>query len=165
MLTNREQNLVLAHLPFADSLAKSKFRNTPPQVSLDDLKSAAYMGLVDAAGRYDWKSDFKNFARWRILGEMQDYLRSLRWDCHNIKVESISDNFDLAEEREPESFDELLDDLSKNRLSPLAKRILRMYYGERLTISEIAEKVNLSGARVSQLLKENLATIREAMSA
>ena len=165
MLTNREQKLVLDHLSYADSLAKHKFKATPPQVQLDDLQSAAYMGLVDAAGRYDWKSDFKKFARWRIIGEMQDYLRSLCWDCHNTKVESMSDDFDLAQEKEPESFDEILDGLAKNRLSQLAKNILRMYYGERLTIAAIAEKVNLSGARVSQLLQENLATIRSAMSA
>jgi DNA-directed RNA polymerase specialized sigma subunit len=71
----------------------------------------------------------------------------------------------MATEKEPESFDDILDDLSKNRVSPLAKNILRMYYGERLPISQIAIKANLSDARISQLITQNVETIRLALSA
>ena len=165
MLTNEQQNLVLQHMSFAEKIAKSQFRKMPPQVQLDELKSAAYMGLVDAAGRYDGKSNFEGFARYRIIGEIKDYLRSLKWDRNTNTVGSIPEGFDVVAEPEPESFDETLDDLTKNRVSPLAKSILRMYYGERLPISQIAAKADLSDARISQLINQNVETIRLALSA
>lgn len=165
MLTTEQQNLVLKHIQFAEKLAKSQFRKTPPQVQLDELQSAAYMGLVDAVRRYDGKSDFESFARLRVVGEMKDYLRSLKWDRNTNKLAAIPENFDVAAEPEPESFNELLDDVTKNRVSPLAKSILHMYYGQRLPISQIAAKADLSDARISQLINQNIETIRLAMSA
>jgi RNA polymerase sigma factor (sigma-70 family) len=161
MLTKEQQNLVLKHMPFAEKIAKFQFKKVPPQVQLDELKSAAYMGLVDAAGRYDGKTDFELFARFRIVGEIKDYLRSLKWDRNTNTLFSIPEGFDVAAEREPESFDDILDELSKNRISPLAKNILRMYYGERLPIAQIVVRANLSDARISQ----NVENIRLAMSA
>lgn len=165
MLTKEQQSLVLQHVAFAEKIAKSQFRRTPPQVQLDELQSAAYMGLVDAAGRYDGKSNFESFARFRIIGEIKDYLRSLKWDRNTNKLSSIPEGFDVVAEPEPESFDEILDDVAKNRISPLAKNILRMYYGQRLPISQIASQANLSDARISQLINQNVKTIRLAMSA
>lgn len=158
MLTN--QKLVLQYISFADKIAKSQFRKMPPQVQFDELKSAAYMGLVDAASRYV-EGNFENFARFRIIGEIKDYLRSLKWDRNTNKLASIPEGYDIAVS-DPESFDEILDDFTRNRISPLSKRILKMYYGEGLTISNIAEKVNLSGARISQLIKQSISTIKSA---
>lgn len=165
MLTNDQQNFVLEHLPLAVKLAKFHAKKTPPQVQYEELESAAYMGLVDAVTRYDGKSNFEAFARFRIIGEIKDYLRSLKWDRNTNTLTSIPEGFDVAAEPEPESFTEILDDLTKNRISPLAKSILHMYYGERLPISQIAAKANLSDARISQLITQNIENIRLAMSA
>lgn len=161
MLTSEKQNLVLQYISFSEKLAKSQFRKTPPQVQLDELISAAYMGLVDAAKKYDGKSDFKTYASWRINGEIKDYLRGLQWDRHNVKVSAIPESYDIPCEKEADNFDDVLDDVAKNHISFLAKNILRMYYGERLTITKIAEKVNLSSARISQLIKENVETLQK----
>lgn len=165
MLTNEQQSLVLQHMSFAEKIAKSHLKKTPPQVQYDELKSAAYMGLVDAVTRYDGKSNFEGFARFRIVGEIKDYLRSLKWDRNTNTLLSIPEGYDVATESEPESFDEILDDVAKNRVSSLAKSILRMYYGECLPISQIASKANLSDARISQLINQNVEIIRLAMSA
>lgn len=165
MLNDKNQKLVLQFLPLAEKLAKSYFKKTPPQVQLDELISAAYMGLVDAATRYEEGKDFELFAKYRIIGEIKDYLRSLQWDRHNSKVGSLPDNFDVAAETEPENFDEVLDGVAGKKLSTIAKNIIRMYYGECLPIMQIAEKMNLSGARISQLIKENLTTLRTSAKA
>jgi RNA polymerase sigma factor (sigma-70 family) len=165
MLTKEQQSLVLKHIAFAEKIAKCQAKKTPPQVQYDELKSAAYMGLVDAATRYDGKSDFESFARFRIIGEVKDYLRSLKWDRNTNTVASIPEGYDVVAEPEPESFDDVLDEFAKNRISPLAKTILRDYYGERLSISQIATKANLSDARISQLINQNVETIRFALSA
>lgn len=162
MLTKEQQNLVLQHISFAEKIAKFHLKKTPPQVQYDELKSAAYMGLVDAVTRYDGESNFEGFARFRIVGEIKDYLRSLKWDRNTNTLHSIPEGYDVAAEPEPESFDETLDDLTKNRVSPLAKSILHMYYGQRLPISQIATKANLSDARISQLINQNVETIRLA---
>jgi RNA polymerase sigma factor (sigma-70 family) len=165
MLTKEQQSLVLKHISFAEKIAKSQAKRMPPQVQYDELKSAAYMGLVDAATRYDGKKDFESFASFRIIGEIKDYLRSLKWDRNTNKVASIPEGYDVVAETEPESFDDILDEFAKNRISPLAKSILHMYYGQRLPISQIAAKANLSDARISQLINQNVETIRFAMSA
>lgn len=165
MLTEKGQDLVLKHLEDAEKIAKNYYKKTPPQVQLDELISAAYYGLVDAAGRDDGIRDFKAYAAWRIIGSIKDYLRSLMWDRHNCKVKSIPESYDVAVEDDAEDFDEVLDDITQNKLTPLAKNIFRMYYGQRLPIVRIAEKVNLSGARVSQLIKANVETLRNAMCA
>lgn len=165
MLTKEQQSLVLKHISFAEKIAKFQVKKTPPQVQYDELKSAAYMGLVDAATRYDGKSDFEKFASFRIIGEIKDYLRSLKWDRNTNTVASIPEGYDVVAEAEPESFDDILDEFAKNRISPLAKTVLRDYYGERLSISQIAAKSNLSDARISQLINQNVQTIRLAMSA
>jgi len=160
MLTNE---LILNHLHLAEKIAKSQYRKTPPQVQYDELQSAAYMGLVDAANRYDGKRDFGKYASFRIIGEIKDYLRSLKWDRNTNQLCSIPENFDIAGETESENFDDILDGFAEKRISLLGKRILRMYYGERLSISVIAEKLNLSDARISQLVKQNIETIRLAI--
>jgi RNA polymerase sigma factor (sigma-70 family) len=165
MLTNLTQELVLKHLPLAKKIAKSQFRKTPPQVQYDELESAAYMGLVDAATRYDGERDFEKYASFRMIGEIKDYLRSLKWDRNTNNLPSIPEGFDVAAEKEPENFDEILEDFTEKRVSAVAKQILRMYYGERLPISTIAGKMKLSDARISQLIKQNIETIRYAMSA
>lgn len=67
--------LVLDSLDFAKSLAiQAKFK-LPKFVNLDELISAAYFGLVDAANKYNGSVPFKNYAYVRINGEIKDYLR------------------------------------------------------------------------------------------
>jgi RNA polymerase sigma factor (sigma-70 family) len=162
-MTTKE--LILRHLSFAEGIAKKQFKKTPPQVSLDELISAAYLGLVDAANRFDGKRDFKPFASFRIIGEIKDYLRSLQWDRHNVKVAAIPEDFDIAAEPEAENFDDVLDEITKDNVSPMVKSVFRMYYGECLPIVKIAEKVNLSGARISQIINSNLKTLQTSLCA
>lgn len=89
------QKLVLDHVFFAEQIANNWFKKTPPQIQLDELKSAAYMGLCDAATRHDYQRDFKAFAAFRIVGEIKDYLRSLRWSKSAI-VELFAEGFEIA---------------------------------------------------------------------
>ncbi len=163
MLTLTERNdLITSHMSFAECLASVQFKKTPACISWDELRSAAYMGLVDAANKYDGDKPFKVYASFRIFGEIKDYLRQLYWGGRgqDVRVSSWDDQYDFAAEAEPDNFDELFDGITKN-LSPLGKRILRLYYAEDLTIKQIAEQVGLSPTRVFQLLKSNLQSLRE----
>lgn len=156
MLTKENQRLVVEFMPFADQIAKNKFRKTPPQVQLDELKSAAYLGLCDAATRYDGKRDFKPIAAIRIMGQIKDYLRSLKRGV----ASEMPEDYEVEAKVEPIPFQDAIDEICKNNVSPIAKRIFGMYYGEGLTMVEIAEKIDLTPARVCQLIKINTETLR-----
>lgn len=167
MLTLSERNdLITTHMSFAERLASAQFKKTPTCVQWDELRSAAYMGLVDATTKYDGSKPFTVYASFRIFGEIKDYLRTLYWAGRgqNVKVSSWDDAYDHATEAEPENFDEFFDGIAKN-LFPLGKKILRLYYAEDLTIKQIAEQVNLSSTRVFQLLKSNLQSLRDKLDA
>jgi len=73
-------NLIIENIHLADILA-AKFKKQFFLVSYDELQSAAYLGLVEAANKFrlDQKASFKSFARFRIIGAMRDYLREIRW--------------------------------------------------------------------------------------
>lgn len=160
MLDYCKKTLVIDHMHFAEKIAVNYFSKTPPQVQLDELKSAAYMGLVDAADRFDGERDFKAFAAWRIIGEIKDYLRSLRWT--KLATVSSIDGMDFPvsmENEEAEVFDCL------KGISSIGKNVLKMYFGQEMTLTEIAEKVKLTPARVSQLIKENLTILRNCKNA
>jgi RNA polymerase sigma factor for flagellar operon FliA len=75
---DREQ-LILTHLPQVRLLAVRQHRRCPPEVLLEDLVSAATVGLIQAVDVYDpgRKLKLKTLAEHRIRGAMLDYLRSL----------------------------------------------------------------------------------------
>jgi DNA-directed RNA polymerase specialized sigma subunit len=74
------KQLVLTHLTLAKRMARQKNRCIP-HISYDELESAAYFGLVDAAVKYNSEKNdnFSNYASVRIAGAMSDYLRELQW--------------------------------------------------------------------------------------
>jgi len=156
MLTKENQRLVVEFMPFADKIAAYKFKKMPPQVQLDELKSAAYLGLCDAATRYDGKQDFKPLAAIRIIGQIKDYLRSLK----RTKASEIPEDYEIEAKAEPIPFQDAIDEICKNNVSPIAKKIFGMYYGQGLTMAEIAERIDLTPARVCQLIKTNTEALR-----
>lgn len=167
MLTVLERNeLITNHMSFAERIASVQFKKTPPCVQWDELKSAAYMGLVDAATKYDGSKPFEIYASFRIFGEIKDYLRTLFWNGRgqSAKVNSLDESYDYAAEPEPDNFDEFFEGITKE-LSPLGKRVLRLYYAEDLTLKEIAAQVGLSVTRVYQLLQTNLKSLRISLDA
>lgn len=89
-LTAAQTALVEAHLSVADSAAIKMYRRAPNALNLDDLKGAAYLGLVMAAQRWEtYCADneydpgatqyFKAYASRRCAGAILDSLRKLDW--------------------------------------------------------------------------------------
>ena len=164
MLTICERNeLIVDNMNFAEKLARFQFKKTPSCVQFDELKSAAYMGLVDAASKYDGSKPFQLYASFRIFGEIKDYLRSLFWNGRgkNVKVSSWQDHHDVAEVADNDNFDDFLNYMTDNKVSELARNVLRMYYGEDLTMKQIATSVGLSASRIYQILQTSLQEIRQ----
>ena len=85
---SERDRLVLDNLDWAERIAVNRTKGMPRFVRLDDLKSAAYLGLVEAATRFRSEKGvpFTAWAAPRVLGSITDWLRELgRW-----KFESLS---------------------------------------------------------------------------
>ena len=67
--------------PVVQGIAHRIAKRLPAHVEVDDLYSAGYLGLLDAAERFDPSRGvlFKTFASHRINGAILDHLRELDW--------------------------------------------------------------------------------------
>lgn len=139
-------NLIISNLHLAEKLAKIKKRKLS-NVSYDELKSAAYMGLVEAANKYNpIKNDnFAAFAFFRINGAIKDYLRELLWKS---KMSELHEN--IPEKSQEINFDEIVENLP-----PTNKNIIKLYYIDRMKLKEIACKKGVHESRISQILSES----------
>lgn len=77
------QKLVTDHLTMAERMWRKAARSLPRAIDRDDLRSAALLGLVEAAQKFDPTRTpverFPAYACRRIHGAVYDYLREL--DC------------------------------------------------------------------------------------
>ena len=73
--------LIVSHIPLVKLLVGKMAAKLPPHVDQEELLSAAYLGLVAAAERFDPNRGvkFKTFAEQRINGTIIDELRSQDW--------------------------------------------------------------------------------------
>ncbi len=155
------EKLIIDNMSLADSLAYQKKKHLPPFVDIDEIKSAAYMGLVDAAIKFDDKIGvFQNYACFRIRGAIADYLREISWGKRgqNYVPASIDDG--------------LKDTLVSIRQSPYnvvkqiaptdkAGEILQKYFFDRYSLKEIAQEYHVSESRICQMLSAYKTKIRE----
>lgn len=157
MTTAERHALVLNHVSLAEKIAKSRKKKLT-QVSYDELKSAAYLGLVEAATHYNSQENdcFAAYAVWRIIGAVRDYLRELSWGSRSNPVKMSE--FHVYEEC---SFDQQIIDRADffenviRQLPTVNKTVLKLYYQEDMKIKEIANDLCVHQSRVSQILSES----------
>ena len=148
-------SLILDNMSLAEKIAKSKKKKLS-HISYDELKSAAYLGLVRAANNYipEENDNFPAYAVWRIIGAVRDYLRELSWGSrfNPIKIKDISsfEEYLLDEDIKLEHFDELID-----KLPVINKTVLKLYYQEEMKIKDIADDLQVHQSRISQILSES----------
>jgi RNA polymerase sigma factor (sigma-70 family) len=135
-------------MPLASVMARKKSLSAPPHVSFEELQSAAYMGLVDAARRFDASKGFafSSFARLRIEGEMKDHMR-LSMLCDKIRLISDGEDFESRSELTPSDIG-----LDISFLEDRERKMLLLYYLESKTMKEIGDGEGLSESRVSQII-------------
>lgn len=84
--------LIISNINFADIIAAKKKRQIS-SINYEELQAAAYLGLVEAAHRYDQKKNacFQAFAFFRINGAIRDYLRELSWGSRRkpVKMQDV----------------------------------------------------------------------------
>lgn len=76
-----------AHMPLVRLVAERIHRRLPPGVDLGSLIHSGIVGLLEALQRYDERRGvaFQTYARYRIQGEIMEYLRSLDWVSRSVR--------------------------------------------------------------------------------
>lgn len=149
---NNKNQLILENMQLAEKIAKSKKRKIHSSVSYDELKSAAYFGLTEAANSFDpqFGVPFCLYACKKIVWSIVNYLRELCWSTknHKIKIVTLSEfiphNTNLS--------DFFVFDL--DFLDELQKKIVYFKINARMKNREIARILNFSESRVSQIMAE-----------
>ncbi len=79
--------LIIEHLPLAKYIVKRMAAHLPPHIDEDELMSAAVMGLISSAERFEPARGilFKTFAEQRIKGTILDELRSQDWLSRSVR--------------------------------------------------------------------------------
>ena len=120
--------LILSNISLAEKIAQSRKKKLY-HVSFDELKAAAYLGLVQAANSYNSKENdcFPAYAVWRIIGAVRDYLRELSWGTRSKPIKMIFCEeliISYKEENEEENED-LFDNLIQH-LPTVNKTVLKL---------------------------------------
>ncbi len=91
-LKNRDvetRNAIVVHYThLVDTHAARLSRKLPAQVSYDEIRSAAFDGLIEAVEAYDpeRKAKFETFCQQRISGAVMDWLRSLDPQSRTVRT-------------------------------------------------------------------------------
>jgi len=163
MTTANYHNLVLNNVSMAKKMARSRKRSTY-NITFDELESAAMLGLVQAANSYgDQEKDlFPRYAKFRIYGAMNDYLRELGWGPRN---KWLNRDFNFCIEEIPEVivdrdtndfFDILLECLPVNH-----RVMMKRYYIDGDKITKISNDFKLAESRISQILTNSRLKLQE----
>lgn len=170
-------------------IARHIKRTLPAQVDIEDLESAGYFGLLDAAKRYDprRKTKFETFASARIRGAMLDELRKLDWVPRLVRQRGeeptrMANFSDITsglpvENEDDEKFivEDPTEDLRDNvevrlrlesavkMLKPRYQKAVRLYYFDGWTLKEAAEYMGTTESRVCQILKRAIPKLRKEL--
>lgn len=79
--------LIQEHMTLVQQVVRSFGGVLPSHVDRSDLESAGYLGLVDAAAKFDASKhvQFRSYAQFRIRGAIVDSLRSTDWGPRHLR--------------------------------------------------------------------------------
>jgi RNA polymerase sigma factor for flagellar operon FliA len=85
--THQRQDLFDQYHSVVQREATYIHRRLPPWVDLDSLSQSGMVGLLDALTRYEVsrQETFALYVRYRIRGEIMEYLRSLDWASRGVR--------------------------------------------------------------------------------
>ncbi len=184
---------IIEGLKAAEKIASEQTRRSSARASIaDDIRSAAFEGLVRAANKYDPKRrvPFNGYAYKRIKGAVLDFLRQQDHIGRHTRAasktnESIAellpdaplslDNIRGIADRlpDPAATDpqmqaertELLDTLeaAATTLPDRLQLVLSLHYSDELPLVAIGKILDVTESRVCQLLQEAHVRLREAL--
>lgn len=192
LVTAEQERLVNAHLGWAKNHARKLIKTTflPGCVLVDDLWAYGCLGLIDAAKRFDPERGvkFKTFAQYRVIGAMHDGLREMDWMPRGLRAkvkagehpEVHKFSLDIPCSEQAESFSDPLEvpvnrslqDATESRelAATAIKKVfgkhraaIRKFFFEHKTMTQVGDEMGLTESRISQIVKEALEIMREAL--
>jgi RNA polymerase sigma factor (sigma-70 family) len=155
------EQLILQNKAFADKCAHDLKKKLPKHISFDELQSAAYLGLIESAHKYNEdKGKFTTFSHYRIMGAMYDYLREMQWGtrCTVIKMKSLAEEYE-GEFEKSSNIEEMIDCLPF-----VEQNIIIMYYKYNYNMKEIGNKLHVTKSRIFQILQKSHETLRKKLA-
>jgi RNA polymerase sigma factor (sigma-70 family) len=155
--------LVLGHMDYARKIAYARKRALPRHIDVEELLSAAYLGLTEAATRFKVERNvcFKTYSFRRIKGAIDDYLRSLGYsisldtedaDTGLSKAELVPAKLEINHERNFEVVEKVV--------GRAGAEMLKLYFVDNCDLKEIGSKIRVSESRVCQLFSKYKEQIR-----
>lgn len=143
-------NMELAerYIPLAESMACRRSRSLPSDVTFDDVKSAAYFALAEAANRYDPGRgvSFPAYAKLRISGEITDLFRRRPGECTEPPDMEAPSGHDVVETRD-------FFDFVESELGYEDAEMVRGYYIDGRSLKEVGAARGFGESRACQILK------------
>lgn len=146
------------YMPLANRMAVDRSRSLPPNVTVEEVKSAAYYALVDSARRYDPNRgvSFPAYARLRISGEISELFHGLRSEASDL-VEAACEC-----KQEQTETDDFFDFVSRE-IGDEDGKMLRMYYVDGRSLREVGMSRGVGESRASQVLKSCHEKLRRSL--
>lgn len=155
--------LIVNYMPLANKVARERCKGLPPHIDFEEIQSAAYMGLVDAAEKFrPNQGAFGPYAKLRITGEILDYLRSLSWGKRDDpkSYSSIYDeNAAQIEAPETSGDSELYEKVTRD-MAERDKEMFLSHYRDGEPLKNIGGRFGCTSARVCQVLKQSRQAIQ-----
>lgn len=173
--------LVESHLDVVKTIAAQIRSHLPPHaVSFDELMSAGYVGLLDAASRYDATKNvpFSLYARYRIRGEMIEEVRKFDTSGRVRGLQQLSldaranEDGDPVQNAAPGPWPEETASIEQTarvllqlraKLRPRHQLVIKLLYDEGLSAVRVAELLGVGQGRISQIHSTALAKLRDLM--
>jgi len=142
------EKLAELYMPLAESMACARSRHLPYNVTFEEVRSAAYYGLADAAHRFDPGRGipFVSYAKIRISGEIGDLFRGVKYDSaepDDVVGESLNDPVETKD----------FFDFVKSHLGESEGKMLEMYYVDGRSLKEVGRLNGVSESRACQIFK------------
>ena len=146
---------------------------SPPR---EDMEADGYMGLIDAATRFDPERgvQFITFARWRIDGAILDGIRRAAWGvsrrCGRVRLLPVPIEVlgDVPGGTEP---DQVLEShweaealsAAVDALPPQMRQVVRLRFWEEMKVDDIARALGVTDTRIFQILKDARARLAASL--
>lgn len=168
-LSTEERNkLIVDHIHHAEDISKRMYQKKAAScVHYDEIRSAAYDGLIDAANKCEDVNTFKQYCQFRIRGSIMDCLRehTPKVGKRTLSKRSLDVMVFSMKSRNPAPLEESLSeydtvdfetkDFYVELLKPLdveTKKIFILHYMLKLTTDEIFNMTGIAKPKISKAL-------------
>ena len=175
--------LALEHLEWAHSVARKALRKLPTWFTFEDLAAPAELALLEVAGKFDPGRGvpFSAFAIRRVRGACIDAVRRREYrerektsveaglkrpgSNHQLQIPDAAPNPEDLHAG-PEQAEQLRQvwPFIQRKLPPRHCLVILAFYGGGMPLVQLAEKLGVGQARVSQIHREAIGMLQECLA-